>query len=36
MLTGGLDLKNPEALKEFYIGNSKRIEYGGEDSLPDS
>ena len=25
MLTGGLDLKNPEALKEFYIGNSRRL-----------
>ena len=24
MLTGGLDLKNPEALEEFSIGNSHR------------
>jgi pimeloyl-ACP methyl ester carboxylesterase len=25
LLTSGLDLKNPEALKEFYIGNSRRL-----------
>ena len=25
MLTGGLDLKDPEALKEFYIGNTRRM-----------
>ena len=29
MLTGGLDLKNPEALKEFYIGNSRRLSMAG-------
>lgn len=25
MLTGGLDLSDPEALKEFYIGNTRRM-----------
>ena len=34
MLTGGLDLKNPEALKEFYIGNSKRLSMAGKILFP--
>jgi pimeloyl-ACP methyl ester carboxylesterase len=34
MLTGGLDLKNPEALKEFYIGNSKRLGMAGKILFP--
>jgi len=34
MLTGGLDLKNPEALKEFYIGNSRRLSMAGKILFP--
>ena len=34
MLTGGLDLKNPEALKEFYIGNARRLSMAGKNSFP--
>lgn len=34
MLTGGLDLKNPAALKEFYIGNSKRLSMAGKILFP--
>ena len=34
MLTGGLDLKNPEALKEFYIGNSRRLGTAGKILFP--
>jgi pimeloyl-ACP methyl ester carboxylesterase len=34
LLTGGLDLKNPEALKEFYIANSKRMSMAGKILFP--
>ena len=34
LLTAGLDLKNPEALKEFYIGNSKRMSMAGKILFP--
>ncbi len=34
MLTGGLDLKNPEALKEFYIGNARRLSMAGKILFP--
>ena len=34
MLTGGLDLKNPEALKEFYIGNTRRLGMAGKILFP--
>ena len=34
ILTGGLDLKNPEALKEFYIGTSKRLSMAGKILFP--
>jgi len=34
LLTGGLDLKNPEAFKEFYIGNSKRLSMAGKILFP--
>jgi pimeloyl-ACP methyl ester carboxylesterase len=34
LLTGGLDLQNPEALKEFYIANSKRMSMAGKILFP--
>jgi pimeloyl-ACP methyl ester carboxylesterase len=34
LLTGGLDLKDPAALKEFYIGNSKRLSMAGKILFP--
>lgn len=34
LLTGGLDLKNPEALKEFYIGNTRRLGMAGKILFP--
>lgn len=34
LLTAGLDLKNPEALKEFYIGNSRRLSMAGKLLFP--
>jgi len=34
LLTGGLDLKNPEALAEFYIGNSRRLSMAGKILFP--
>jgi len=34
LLTGGLDLKNPDALKEFYIANSKRMSMAGKILFP--
>lgn len=34
LLTGGLDLKNPEALKEFYIGNTRRLSMAGKILFP--
>lgn len=34
MLTGGLDLKNPDALKEFYITNSRRLSMAGKLLFP--
>ncbi len=34
MLTGGLDLQNPAALKEFYLGNSKRLSMAGKILFP--
>ncbi|MGH2618283.1 MAG: alpha/beta fold hydrolase [Thermomicrobiales bacterium] len=34
LLTGGLDLKSPEALKEFYIGNSRRLSMAGKLLFP--
>jgi pimeloyl-ACP methyl ester carboxylesterase len=34
LLTGGLDLKNPDALAEFYIGNAKRLSMAGKILFP--
>jgi pimeloyl-ACP methyl ester carboxylesterase len=34
LLTGGLDLKNPDALKEFYIANSRRLSMAGKILFP--
>src|SRR5262249_11960388 len=34
LLTGGLDLKNPEALSEFYIANSRRLSMAGKILFP--
>ncbi|MGE0679497.1 MAG: alpha/beta fold hydrolase [Candidatus Binatia bacterium] len=34
LLTGGLDLKNPGALKDFYIANSKRMSMAGKILFP--
>ena len=34
LLTGGLDMKNPEALAEFYIGNSRRLSMAGKILFP--
>ncbi len=34
LLTGGLDLKNPEALSEFYISNSRRLSMAGKILFP--
>ena len=34
LLTGGLDLKNPDALKEFYIGNTRRLSMAGKILFP--
>jgi len=34
LLTGGLDLSNPDALKEFYIANSKRMSMAGKILFP--
>lgn len=34
LLTGGLDLKNPDALKEFYIANSRRMSMAGKILFP--
>ena len=34
LLTGGLNLGNPEALKEFYIANSKRMSMAGKILFP--
>lgn len=34
LLTGGLELSNPEALKEFYIANSKRMSMAGKILFP--
>ncbi|MBI3248476.1 MAG: alpha/beta fold hydrolase [Deltaproteobacteria bacterium] len=34
LLTGGLDMKNPEALAEFYIANSKRLSMAGKILFP--
>lgn len=34
LLTGGLDLKNPDALQEFYISNSRRLSMAGKILFP--
>jgi pimeloyl-ACP methyl ester carboxylesterase len=34
LLTGGLDLKNPDALSEFYIANSRRLSMAGKILFP--
>lgn len=34
LLTGGLDLKNPAALSEFYIANSRRLSMAGKILFP--
>ena len=34
LLTGGLDLSNPDVLKEFYIANSKRMSMAGKILFP--
>ena len=34
LLTGGLDLRNPEALSEFYIANSRRLSMAGKILFP--
>ena len=34
LLTGGLDMKNPEALAEFYISNSRRLSMAGKILFP--
>lgn len=34
LLTGGLDLKNRDALKEFYIGNTRRLSMAGKILFP--
>jgi pimeloyl-ACP methyl ester carboxylesterase len=34
LLTGGFDMKNPEALAEFYIANSKRLSMAGKILFP--
>jgi len=34
LLTGGLDLKNPDVLKEFYIGNTRRLGMAGKILFP--
>lgn len=34
LLTGGLDLKNPEALQQFYIANSRRLSMAGKILFP--
>jgi pimeloyl-ACP methyl ester carboxylesterase len=34
LLTGGLDLSNPEALKTFYIANTKRLSMAGKILFP--
>jgi pimeloyl-ACP methyl ester carboxylesterase len=34
LLTAGMDLKDPEALKEFYIGNSRRLSMAGKILFP--
>jgi pimeloyl-ACP methyl ester carboxylesterase len=34
LLTAGLDMKNPEALKEFYIANSRRLSMAGKILFP--
>lgn len=34
LLTGGLDMKNPNALAEFYIANSKRLSMAGKILFP--
>jgi len=34
LLTSGLDMKNPEALAEFYIGNSRRLSMAGKILFP--
>lgn len=34
LLTGGLDLKNPDALSQFYIANSRRLSMAGKILFP--
>jgi pimeloyl-ACP methyl ester carboxylesterase len=34
LLTGGLDLKNPQALSEFYIANSRQLSMAGKILFP--